>query len=122
MSFLFKLLHNLLATQDCLSKMNQDTSSACRADGCSGDIPENLMHIFFFCPFLNGIVNIYLEAVREFIPYITMEDALLLQFEVDPNMELAIGKHPKMHLIKIDLESHIRQLRQAKCYVNDVLY
>ena len=77
---------------------------------------------FFFCPFLNGIVNIYLEAVREFIPYITMEDALLLQFEVDPNMELAIGKHPKLHLIKIDLESHIRQLRQAKCSINDVLY
>ena len=59
MSFLFKLIHNLLATQDCLSKMNQDTSSACRADWCSGDIPENLMHFFlpfseWYCQYLSG--------------------------------------------------------------------
>jgi hypothetical protein len=138
-SFLFKLLHNLLVTQDRLSKINQDTSSACKAAGCSGDIAEDHLHVFSLCPGLNGIGYIYLEAVREFIPDITMEKALLLQFEVDPNMELALvsyfaviwnniwkarsdGKNPKLKLIKIDLESHIRQLKQAKCYVNDVLY
>ena len=138
-SFLFKLLHNLLVTQDSLSQIIQDTSSACKAAGCSGDIAEDHLHVFSLCPGLNGIGYIYLEAVREFIPDITMEKALLLQFEVDPNMERALvsyfaviwnniwkarsdGKNPKLKLIKIDLESHIRQLRQAKCYVNDVLY
>ena len=91
-SFLFKVLHQLLAAQDRLLRINQveDNSAICKANGCSGDQMEDLKHALILCPGNDGIGLKCLDVVKTLIPEITAEGALLLQFESDTSLELPI--------------------------------
>ena len=138
-SFLFKLLHQLLATQERLSRINQATSNACKAPGCSEDQTEDLAHALYYCNGNNGIGSRCIDAVKTFIPNISIDRALLLQFEVERSMELAIicflaiawmniwrsrvdGKRPKLSSVKSEMESQILLWRTAHSYDNDILF
>ena len=65
-SFLFKLLHQLLATQERLSRLNQATSHACKAPGCSEDQKEDVAHALYYCNVNTGILICCLDAVKVF--------------------------------------------------------
>ena len=138
-SFLFKLLHQLLATQERLSRINQATSNACKAPGCSEDQLEDLAHALYYCNGNNGIGIRCIDAVKTFIPNISIDKALLLQFEVEINMELAIicflaiawmniwrsrvdGKRPLLSSVKGEMESQILLWKTAHSYNNDILF
>ena len=138
-SFLFKLLHQLLATQERLSRINQATSNICKAPGCSEDQTEDLSHALYYCSGNNGIGILCLDAVKAFIPNISIDRALLLQFEVESSMELSMicflavawmniwrarvdGKRPKLSSVKSEMESRISLWRTAHSYDNDILF
>ena len=54
-SFLFKLLHNLLTTQERLHRVlsHKVTSSLCTL--CTQEVCSDQMHALIYCPFHNGI-------------------------------------------------------------------
>ena len=137
-SFLFKVLHQLLPTQERLLRINQANSAYCKAEGCSGDQIEDLTHALILCPGNNGIGIKYLDAVKRHVPNITAESALLLQFESDTSMELAIvwflsmawkmiwdarysGKNPELYKIRSEMEARIALLRTTRSYGNDII-
>ena len=137
-SFLFKVLHQLLPTQERLFRINQANSAYCKAEGCSGDQIEDLTHALILCPGNNGIGIKYLDAVKRHVPDITAESALLLKFESNASMELAIvwflsmawkmiwdarsnGKKPELYKIRSEMEARIALLRTTRSYVNDII-
>ena len=137
-SFLFKVLHQLLPTQERLLRINQANSAYCKAEGCSGDQIEDLTHALILCPGNNGIGIKYLDAVKSHVPDITAESALLLKFESNTSMELAIvwflsmawkmiwdarsnGKKPELYKIRSEMEARIALLRTTRSYVNDII-
>ena len=137
-SFLFKVLHQLLPTQERLFRINQANSAYCTAEGCPGDQIEDLTHALFLCPGNNGIGIKYLDAVKKNVPDITAERALLLQFECEISMELSIvwfismawkmiwdarsnGKKPELYKIRSEMEARIGLLRTTRSYVNDTI-
>ena len=110
----------------------------CIRDRCSVDQIEDLAHALYYCNGNNGIGIHYIDAVKTFIPNISFDRALLLQFEVDWSMELAIicilaiawiniwrsrvdGKIPKLSSVKSEMESQILLWRTAHSYDNDIL-
>ena len=137
-SFLFKLLHQLLVTQERLFRINQAATSLCKAAGCPGDMNEDLEHALMQCPGNNGIGLICMDAVKRHIPDLTIENALLLNFETEKSMELPIvwffavtwkniwdarcnGKKPELYKIRSDMEARVALLRTTRSYGNDVI-
>ena len=88
MSFLFKLLHQLLITQDRLSRINQSTSPNCKVPGC--DMADSVAHAINLCPGNNGIGTKCLEAVGQFVPNLMAQNAVLLNFDIEPGLELPV--------------------------------
>ena len=140
-SFLFKVLHQLLATQDRLLRINQaeDNSAICKANGCSGEQIEDLKHALILCPGNDGIGLKCLDVVKTLIPDITAEGALLLQFESATSLELPVvwflssvwkmiwearsaRKKPALYKIRSEMEARIALLRTTGSYINDTIY
>ena len=48
-SFLFKILHQLLTTQERLARTNPAVSPVCKAPGCTREVGEDLVHAFVTC-------------------------------------------------------------------------
>ena len=137
-SFLFKLLHQLLVTQERLSRINQGTTSTCKAAGCPGDRIEDIEHALMKCPGNNDIGRVCMDAVKIHIPDLTIENALLLNFEIEKSMEFPIvwflavtwkniwdarcdGKKPELYKIRSDMEARIALLRTTRSYENDAI-
>ena len=137
-SFLFKLLHQLLVTQERLSRINQGTTSTCKAAGCPGDRIEDIEHALMKCPGNNDIGRVCMDAVKIHIPDLTIENALLLNFEIEKSMEFPIvwflavtwkniwdarcvGKQPELYKIRSDMEARIALLRTTRSYENDAI-
>ena len=140
-SFLFKVIHQLLTTQDRLFRINQakDNSAYCKAAGCSGDQIEDLKHSLILCPGNDEIGIKCLDVVKTLIPDITADGALLLKFEADTSLELPVvwflsmvwkmiwearsnGKKPTMHKIRSEMEARVALLRTTRLYVNDIMF
>ena len=100
---------------------------------------EDLAHALYYCNGNNGIGIRCIDAVKTFITKISIDKALLLQFEVEINMELAIicflaiawmniwrsrvdGKRPLLSSVKGEMESQILLWRTAHSYDNDILF
>ena len=79
-SFLFKLLHHLFVTQERLSRINQGTTSTCKAAGCPGYRIEDIEHALVKCPGNNDIERVCLDALKIHIPGLAIENAILLKF------------------------------------------
>ena len=76
-NFLFKVLYQLLPTQEKLFRINQANFAYFKAEGCPGDQIEDLTHTLILCPGNNGIGIKYLNAVKRHVPDITAERAFL---------------------------------------------
>ena len=137
-SFLFKLLHQLLVTQERLARTNPKTSPLCKAPGCPGSEVEDLNHALISCPSNGGAGRAVINCVAIFTPGMTDQQALRLEFPAEESSELAVtwvlgmaffhiwevrrlGKRPELFTIRADLESKVSLLRQARRFNNDII-
>ena len=137
-SFLFKVIHQLLTTQERLSRSNPNTSAKCKSIGCPGVENEDLGHALIRCPGNMGVGRTIMDRVQSFVPNMTDEMALRLQFETDESLEMPIvwvlavswmniwdlrqsGKRPQLYNIRSDLEAKISLLRETRRHANDDL-
>ena len=89
-SFLFKLLHNTLITQERLSRTNPKISSLCKSSGCPGTDVETLSHALVLCPGNNGVGTRVMQTLQSFVPGLGVEEALCLDFTVEESLRLPL--------------------------------
>ena len=134
-SFLFKLMHNTLVTQERLSKTSPTTSFYCKFPGCPGTEKEDTTHALFHCPGNNGIGAAILRSIQNFVPGLQAEDAIFLDFNVADSLELPIvwalavawsslwdlrqkRARPQLYLVRAQMEARIALLRECSRFAN----
>ena len=75
-TFLFKLLHQLLPTQDRLNRITNEPGicKICRVS------PEDLYHAFFSCPSSQSVADLLLSWVQIAVPGLEFASLLRLEF------------------------------------------
>ena len=132
-SFLWKLLHKLLPTQDRLARIAKNKSSLCQL--CTATQEENLEHALLNCEFNNGAGTILMKFLKKYMPRLTSSQALLLALDVDASLEFPVvwvisnflsniwnfrseKKQVRLYKIRADLESRASLLRETR-YLNE---
>ena len=88
MSFMFKPLHQLLVTQERLSRTNPTITRVCKARRCTEQVIKDLGHALVTCEANNGAGLAVMECLRQIVPGLSIEAALRLDVELEESMEL----------------------------------
>ena len=135
-SFLFKVVHQLLPTQERIARTNPRVSSTCKAVGCSGVEIEDVTHALISCVGNDGVGITVLNCVNIHVNGMTDEGAVRLQFNTEDNYEMpvvwvlavawsyiwetrALGKKPELFNMRAQLEARVALLRKARKFHNE---
>jgi hypothetical protein len=88
-SFLFKLMHDILPTQERVARTKPRASPACPVLGC-GDEVENRAHVLVLCEGNNGVGQRVMRCLENFVPQIDVDAALRLEIDVEEDLELPL--------------------------------
>ena len=130
-SFLFKLLHQILPTQERVSRTSPTTNSLCKHRDCTGDSTEDIPHCLVYCRGNDGVGMKLVECARTVAPGQSVEQFLQLNLGVEESMELATvwwlsagwlaiwnlraaGKKIDHYLVRAQLEAKINLLRETR--------
>ena len=90
-SFLWKLLHNLLPTQERLHRMGFQNTITPNCVQCDQAVPDQLSHALLTCPQNTEVTNWLFECLRPFTPSLTPQQLVLLSLgELEEDQELPI--------------------------------
>ena len=81
-SFAFRLLHNLLSTQENVVKAKGCKESSINCTLCSLEVTGSLIHSLLECPFINDVGAWLIGKLRVVQPNLTKLNLLKLNFEV----------------------------------------
>ena len=130
-SFLFKLLHQILPTQERVSRTNPAITPMCKLASCRDEaVVDDLPHALVHCCANNGVGLKIVAGARSLIPGLSVEYLLQLNFGVEEDKELAIvwwlaagfsevwklrtsGKRVDQYLVRAQLEAKINLLRET---------
>ena len=87
-SFLWKLLHHILPTEERVARILPNSSEYCRQ--CPTPTPANLEHCFFNCVSTNNVGRSLLQAIRLHDPAVTPAGLLRLEFTAEEANEMPI--------------------------------
>ena len=130
-SFLFRMMHNTLVTQERLSRTSPTVSPCCKFPGCGGTDDEDLQHALVHCHGNDDVGNAIFNVIRSHAPGITVDDAVRLEFNVDESVELPLvwftavawsnlwdlrmnKTRPSLYLVRAELEVKISFLRKCR--------
>ena len=128
-SFLWKLLHCILPTEERLSKILPNSSPSRKF--CPYQVQANLEHCFFFCNLTRTVGNQVLTFCQTFCPGITPSQVLRLELHVNLTEETPVvwivaqflmniwearvkGKMADLFRVRSDLESKVNLLRETR--------
>ena len=127
-TFLWRLIHRLLPTQDRVSRI-RNSSPTCQL--CQENTVEDLHHAFFSCSF-NSSAGFHLNrSLSSMIPDITGQKILQLDVETEPDDEFAVvwlishflyliwssrveKKKVALYAVRADLEARANLLRETR--------
>ena len=89
-SFIFKMLHQILPTQERLARTTPRTSSDCLLPGCI-NLRDDLPHALVLCQGNDGVGARMMASFRSFSPNLDIGAALRLEFAVDEDVELPLA-------------------------------
>ena len=89
-SFLFKLLHQILPTQERVARTSPTANSNCKDSRCNGDTIEDIQHALVLCNGNNGVGQKIIEVAQMHAPGVTAEQLLRLEVKIEEEEELAI--------------------------------
>ena len=127
-SFLFKLIHTLLPSNERLHHLNQLPSPLCR---CRAGVVETYQHIFFNCELNREASQSLIQCIKSYARDITEEKALRLVVEADepfllPTISLLssgleliwdnrkLNKHTSLISMRAELEFSISIKRRSR--------
>jgi hypothetical protein len=119
-SFMFKLMHKTLVTQERLS----NTSPYCKFPGCPGTVKEDTLHAIPHCPCNNGVGVSIFSSIQSLVPNLQAQYAICLDLNVDDTRELPIvwalavawsslwklrqkQTRPQLYLLRAQIEARI---------------
>ena len=128
-SFLWKLLHRLLPTEERVARIIQNSSPNCRQ--CPTAPIADLEHAFFHCVSTQQVGRCLLSTLRHYVPGLTPAGVLKLDFEEQGDMEMPVvwfvaqtllymwgvrksGKIVDLIVTRAHLESRINLLRETR--------
>ena len=130
-SFLFKLLHQILPTQERLHRTKNEASPLCKAPGCTVTAVDDLGHCLVECQANQGVGRNLLDTLRQYQPNLSTAEALRLELEVNEDLELPLvwltaatllsiwnqrqpGSRVQPHLTRSLLEAKVNILRETR--------
>ena len=128
MSFLFKVLHDLLPTQERVARTSATVDGKCKL--CELNVIEDLEHALIRCPGNQDIGQALLHCLPPGNGLLD-QDALKLQIDVDEPLQLPVvwflaaawlslwesrrlGKRPELYKVRADLEAKVSLLRETR--------
>jgi hypothetical protein len=128
-SFLWKLLHRLLPTEERIARILPNSSNNCKL--CATPTNADLHHCFFQCVSTVEVGSVLLSMVRLYDPAVTPQKLLRLEFQCEPDEEMPLvwmlshsllymwgirlgGKTVNRTLTRAVLESKISILRETR--------
>ena len=89
-SFLFKLLHQILPTAERVSRILPNHSPHCTQCRAEYPVVESLIHALFECSSNHGTGTVLLHGLQKYMPNITPQDVLKLNFEIDEDFDFPL--------------------------------
>ena len=135
MTFLWKLLHLLLPTEQRLSRILPNSSELCKL--CPAQTVADLSHCLFQCVSTQEVGDWLLSLVRQHDPSTTASNLIKLDFQADESYEMPLvwitaqtllylwgvrlsGKVANLIITRAKLESKISLLRETR-YHNEYI-
>ena len=130
-SFLFRLVHQTLPTQERVARTKPGSSSNCKVVGCQGDAEETLCHALFTCNANDRVGSRLLEGVQQVQHGLGAEAALRLELQVGEADELPVvwvlattlrilwnkrqsSTKVNQYVIRSQLEAEVNLLRETR--------
>ena len=132
-TFVWRLLHNILPTQERTSRIankgSGTTSSICKL--CQDQLEEDQLHAFFHCKNNSNASRALLNSITPVLPNITPRQVLLLDFDLEESQEFPIvwfvghflqivwnsrveKRQVRLYSIRADLEARSSLLRETR--------
>ena len=129
-SFLWMMIHNLLSTQERLSRMGAVATAQCKMQGCVED--GSLQHELLHCSKNDGVGNLLVSCLQTIVPDIQPAAILRLEFgDLGEEITLAVtwvtaivlkhiwkerdaGSTIHPYKVRADLEQYINLLRTTR--------
>ena len=89
-SFLFRMLHQTLPTQERVARTKPNQSSICKLNECNADLEENLDHALIQCEANSCVGTGLLDCLDTIVPGLQAEALLRLELPVDEDLELPV--------------------------------
>ena len=130
-SFMFKLLHQLLPTKERVARVKPNESPLCRAQGCQANMVEDLPHALIFCQANDGVGLKLVECLQGVQPALLPDAVLRLELRVEKELELPLvwllssmlriiwnlrqsNTRVRLYLVRSQLEAEINLLRETR--------
>ena len=130
-SFLFKLLHQILPTQERVARTSPTASSLCKVNNCPGDMVEDLPHALVHCSGNLGAGDMIIQRSLTIAPGKTVDELLQLDLKVEDDDEFTLvwwlasgfqaiwdlrkaGKRVEPYMVRAQLEAKVNLLRETR--------
>jgi hypothetical protein len=130
-SFLLRVIHQTLPTQERVARTKPRASPNCKLQGCSTNSEENLSHALFYCSANERIGLQLLDCLQEVQPGLQADAVLRLELNVDDELELPVvwllstllrtlwglrqsSTRIRPYLVRSQLEAEINLLRETR--------
>ena len=128
-SFMFKVLHDILPTQERVARTNRAVAGTCNLCDLNPKPVEDLQHGLVDCVGNQGVGH----AVLECLPFVSVDKikVLKLHLQLDSDLELPVvwflsaswlsiwetrksGRRPELYQVRSDLEAKVSMLRETR--------
>ena len=89
-SFLFRMLHQTLPTQERVARTKPNQSSICKMQECNANQEEDLDHALIQCEANSCVGTGLLDCLDTIVPGLQAEALLRLELPVDEDLELPV--------------------------------
>ena len=130
-TFLWRLLHRLLPTQDRVHRIVRNKTPSPNCQLCQEEVVENLHHAFFNCSFNSNAGEILRRCLSALMPRLTFNQILNFDMDLDPSDEFPCvwiashflyniwssrleKKRVRLFAIRADLEARATLLRETR--------
>ena len=116
LTFIWRMIHDLLPTQARLFRLKMSNTNSNTCNLCTQNSVDTLSHALVLCPYNGGAGSFVLEKLSDYVPNLTPQKLVLLDLDVSDDLHL-----PAVFLISSVL-SEIWESRKYKkpCHLNSI--
>jgi hypothetical protein len=128
-TFLWRLLHNILPTQERTSRFVRNSFPQCKL--CHDQLSEDQLHALFYCTYNNNTSTALINSISTILPNITTRQLLLLDLELDDEKQFPVvwmvgnflelvwssrieKRQVRLYTIRADLEARASLLKETR--------